>query len=120
MKMRNLAMLAVAAALAASFDAAAANAYRVEATLMHGGEPFAAPSAVVAAGTPATVAVEGEEGYRLSLDVEELAEGKLKVSAVLASAHGDISPVLVVVPGEPATVTVGDLALSLTVAPQPD
>ena len=46
MKMRNLAMLAMAVALAVSFDAAAANAYRVEATLMHGGHPLAAPTAV--------------------------------------------------------------------------
>jgi hypothetical protein len=114
-----MAMMFVAATLAASFDAAAANAYRVEATLAHGGERFAAPTAVVEAGTPATVAVDGAEGYKLSFRVEELAEGKLKVSAVLASAHGDMSPVFVLVPGRPATVTVGDLAMSLTVEPDP-
>jgi hypothetical protein len=100
-----------------SLDCAAANAYRVETTLRHGGESFARPTIVVEAGKPAAIEVAGVKGYKLSLGVEELAEGKLKVSAALASAYGAMSPVLVVVRDQPATVNVGDLGISVTVAP---
>ena len=116
----RLAMIVSFAALAISFDCAAADTWRVEATLRHGGERFAAPVAVVAAGKPATVEVAGDGGYKLSIGVEELAEGKLKVSAALASSFGAMSPVLVVLPGQPATVDVGDLGMSVTVSPQSD
>lgn len=107
-------------AAGASLDCAAANAYRVAATLRHGGESFATPMAVVEAGKPATIEVAGARGYKLSLGVEELAEGRLKVSAALASPYGSMSPGLVVVPGQPATVDVGDLGLSVTVSPEAD
>lgn len=116
----KFAMMASLAALALSFDCAAADAWRVEATLRHGGESFATPTAVVEAGKPATIEVAGGKGYRLSLGVEEIAEGKLKVSAALASPYGSMSPELIVVPGRPATVGVGDLGLSVTVSPQAD
>jgi hypothetical protein len=107
-------------AAGASLDCAAANAYRVEATLRHAGESFATPAAVVEAGKPATIEVAGDKGYKLSFDVEELAEGKLKFSAALASPYGSMSPELVVVPGQPAAVAVGDLGLSVTVSPRAD
>ena len=75
---------------------------------------------VVVAGTPATVQVDGKDGYKLSLAVEQVAAGgKLKLSAALASGYGEMSPVLVVTAGEPATVAVGDLAMSVTVTPAP-
>lgn len=120
MKPHKIAMVVAAlAGMAAVFDAAAADAYRVDATLTHGGARFAAPATVVMAGTPATVQVDGKDGYRLSLAVEPAAGGKLKLSAALASGYGEMSPVLVVTPGEPATVAVGDLAMSVTVTPAP-
>lgn len=118
MAIPKVVMLVLAAG--ASLDCAAANAYRVEATLRHAGESFATPAAVVEAGKPATIEVAGDKGYRLSLDVEELAEGKLKVSAVLASSYGSMSPELVVAPGQPAAVDVGDLGISVTVSPRAD
>jgi hypothetical protein len=120
MQARKLAVAVALAALAASLDCAAANAWRVEATLRHGGERFAAPMAVVAAGKPATIEVAGNKGYKLTIGVEELAEGKLKLSAALVSAYGAMSPVLVVLPGQPADVDVGDLGMSVTVAAQSD
>lgn len=113
-------LLASILAAGASLDCAAANAWRVEATLRHGGESFATPTVVLEAGKPATIEVAGDKGYRLSLDVEEMAGGKLRLGAVLASPQGGMSPVLVVVPGQPATVDVGDLGMTVTVAPQAD
>ncbi len=119
MAIPKVVMLVSMLASGASLDCAAANAYRVEATLRHAGESFATPAAVVEAGKPATIEVAGDKGYKgykLSLDVEELAGGKLKVSAALASPYGSMSPELVVVPGQPAAVAVGDLGLSVTVS----
>lgn len=115
MSIRKFAIATIFAALAFSLDCAAADSYSVKAGLYHGGKRFAAPVVKVVAETPATTEVEGKDGYRLAIEVEELAPDRLKVSAGLVSPYGSISPVLVVRPGQPATVDVGDLGMVVTV-----
>src|SRR5690606_42075080 len=91
--------------------------YRVSATISHAGQEFAAPELVTEPGKTATVEVTGPEGYALGITVEPLSDGSLKVSSDLKSAHGNLAPVLILEPGTPASVTVGDLSITLTAAP---
>lgn len=104
-------------ALLASFDCFATETFNVSAELMHGGKSFGSPSAVVKAGTPATLGVSGPAGYTLSLTVTELAPDSIQVSANLDSPHGAIAPVMVVRPGQRAAVSVGTLGMALIVQP---
>lgn len=110
----RLAVLA-SLALTATSVFASPDTYTVSATLLHNGEPFGEPSAVVKADTPASIEVSGADGYKFSFTVTDLAPEKLQVSAKLESARGDIEPVVTVRPAEPATVTVGELGVRLTV-----
>jgi hypothetical protein len=90
--------------------------YEISAKLTHGGQVFAAPSAVLLANKPASIEVTGADGYKLTLTVTDLAPDKIKVAAHLDSAHGVMAPTVVVRTGKPASVSVGDLGLELTVS----
>ncbi len=99
----------------ASFNCAAAETYTVSASLLHNGKQFGAPTLVVEPNTPASMEVTGPSGYKLSLTVSELASDKIKVAATLDSSFGKMAPVVVVHPGQPATVALGELEFGLTV-----
>jgi hypothetical protein len=117
--MRTLPRIFVAVALSAlsvSALAAASGLYKVSATLSHAGKPFAAPSAVVVAGQPASIEVSGADGYKITLTVTDVAADKIQVVAQVNSAHGSMHPTVVVHPNQPATVSVGDLELGLSVS----
>ena len=90
--------------------------YAVSARLTHAGQAFAAPSAVVLANKPASIEVTGPDGYKLTLTVTDLAPDKIQIAAHLDSSHGSIAPTVVVRPDKPASVSIGDLGLELTVS----
>ncbi len=100
---------------AASFAVSGSKTYDVSAVLLHQGDAFASPSAVVKEGVPAINEVHGQDGYRLSLTVTEIARDEIKVDATVNSPHGTITLTVTVRPRQPATVTIGDLGLILTV-----
>ena len=103
-------------ALSVPVAAAASGSYRVSATLAHAGEAFAAPVAVVRADEEARVEVSGENGYSFAFTVTDLAADRIQVAAALDSGHGSMDPTVVVRPDTPATVSVGDLSLEITVS----
>jgi hypothetical protein len=90
-------------------------AYQVSATLSHAGQPFAAPRVSVQEGKPARIEVAGAEGYTFTVTVTDLAPDRIKVAATLDSSHGAMAPTVVVRPGEPASVAVDGIELTLTV-----
>jgi len=110
-----IAFVALALPLASSLATTPAS-YEVSATLSHAGKSFATPSAIVRADKPASIEVSGADGYKLTLTVTDLAPDKIKVAANLDSSHGAMAPTVVVRPGQPGSVTVGDLSLTLTVS----
>ena len=95
--------------------AAAADSYRVSATVSHSGKWVAAPSAVVLADKPASIEVPGDDGYTLAFTVTDLEADKIQIAVNLESAHGSMAPTMVIHPDKPATVSVGDLSLEVTV-----
>ena len=86
--------------------------------LSHQGEVFSAPSVVVRDAEPALMEVTGARGYKLALTVRELAADRIEVVAAVDSAHGSISPTVVVKPGVPASMKIGEMGLTVTVAPK--
>ena len=102
-------------AFAVSAFASPPGSYDVSAKLLHAGKSFATPSATVGADKPASIEVSGVDGYKLTLTVTDLAPDKIQVAANLDSSHGSMAPTVVVHPGQPANVSVGDLGLELTV-----
>ncbi len=98
-----------------SFNTCAAEKYNVFASLSHKDKSFASPVLIVTDGIPSNIEVSGPNGYKLSLTLTGIADGKLKIATVLDSSHGSMAPVLVVQSGKPVSVSVGDLKLSLTV-----
>ncbi|MFL6585710.1 MAG: hypothetical protein ACJ8GV_02335 [Luteimonas sp.] len=109
-----LALLALAVSSAAG-QADPTDAFAVSAKLTSAGQTFAEPSAVVLAGSPASIEVAGSDGYTLVVTVSEIAGDQIRIAADLDSSHGSMAPTIVVRPGEPASVWVGDLGLELTV-----
>lgn len=103
-----------------SVPACASGLYAVAAELSHGGHVFAAPSAVVREGEPASVEVSGANPYKLELTVKELAAGQIEVVATVDTSHGSIAPTVVVRPGVPASVDAGGIGLELTVTRRGD
>lgn len=108
--------LAMLSALAFSAVASASDSYKVSATLSHAGESFASPTAIVRAGEEATIVVSGDSGYELTFTVTDLAPDQIQVAANVTSEHGSMDPTVVVRPDTPATVSVGDLRLEITVS----
>jgi hypothetical protein len=103
--------LALAATSPTSF---AAQLYKVSANLSHNGKLFGSPSVVVKEGADATVAVSGPNGYKLALNVTDAGKGQLKIVTHLDTAYGSIAPAMVVLAGQPATVSVGHIVIGLT------
>jgi hypothetical protein len=118
MSVRTLALASAVAVLAFSCDAGAADRWRVAAALLHDGRTFAKASAIVAVDRPATVRVGGEAGYSLSLGVEDLGHGRLRLQAALESAYGSMSPTVVVRPGQTAKIAIDHLGLVMKVFPE--
>ena len=109
--------LATFSVLAVSAVAAAASdSYKVSAIISHAGEAFASPITVVRADSESKVAVSGDNGYELTLTVTDLAPDQIQVAANVISEHGSMDPIIVVRPDAPATVSVGDLSLEITVS----
>lgn len=102
-------------ALSVSFPAHASGLFAVSAELSHQGKVFAAPSAVVREGEPASVEASGADPYRLGFTVRELAANEIEVVATVDSPHGMMAPTVVVRPAVPASIDVGDIGLKLTV-----
>ena len=117
MTSRAITTITALSLLAISTSAFAGESYKISARLSDSGQEFAAPELTAKAGDTATVEVTGPNAYALALTVEPLADGTLKVSTHLDSAHGDMAPVVVVRPGAPASVTVGALSIALTAVP---
>lgn len=117
---KTIAGVVVLAAGAAFQVAAAADTYKVSATLSHAGEVIGSPTALVRADEPASVSVSGEGGYTFSFTVSELAPDEIRVAANVSTVHGDMAPTLVVRPGKTATVASGELTLALTVSRDAD
>lgn len=95
--------------------AAQRTAYEVSATLMHSGAVFASPTLSVEAGVTGRVDVSGPNGYTLSLTISDTDQNAIKVETDLDSVHGSMAPTIVVRPGEPASVSVGEFGLGITV-----
>ena len=113
----------IVAALAFSVASTATSAsehYKVSASISDGGQEFAAPEFVAIPGEVATVGISGTDGYTLAVTVEPLPDGTLKLSTDLESRHGEMAPVLIVAPGKPASVAVGELSMTLTASPDAD
>ena len=101
--------------VAASSDGIAAQTYKVTASLSsNSGQVFGSPTVVVQSGTPAEIAVTGENAYKLKVTVSPAGADKLKVAATLESQYGSISPVVVVRSGQPASVSSNGLTILLT------
>ena len=100
--------------VAASSDGIAAQTYKVTASLSNSGQVFGSPTVVVQSGTPAEIAVTGENAYKLKLTVSPAGADKLKVAAILESQYGSISPVVVVRSGRPASVSSNGITILLT------
>jgi len=98
----------------ASSDALAAQTYKVTASLSNSGQVFGSPTVVVQSGTPAEIAVTGENAYNLKLTVSPAGADKLKVAATLESRYGSMSPVVVVRSGQPASVSSNGITILLT------
>jgi len=113
--LKILAVLALSAS-ATSGPASPPNSYAVSAKLTHAGQSFAEPSAIVLAGKPASIEVSGPDGYKLTLTVSDIAAREIQVVANLDSSHGSMAPTVIVRPGQPASVSIGDLGLELTVS----
>jgi archaellum component FlaG (FlaF/FlaG flagellin family) len=106
-----LALLAVAVTSCATTD----KSYTVRAGLAHRGETFATPIVALRNNAPATVEVSGAGGYTLTLTVTDFGDDKLRIATRLQSSYGSIDPVILVEAGQTASVSVGDLGLTLTV-----
>jgi hypothetical protein len=105
--------LAVLGLLALPVSSFAAGPYGVSLTLSHKGKAFAAPSVVVDDGVPATIKASGQDGYVLTITVTSAGQNRLMVATKLDSAYGSIHPAMMVVAGQTASATVGDVAISV-------
>jgi hypothetical protein len=112
-KRNTFAAIAVLLSMFAPLAAVAADSFKISATLSHKGVVFASPVLVVKDRALASVAVAGENSYKLALTVSDIGDGKLNIKTNLDSSHGSISPTLITQPGELSTVRVGDISISL-------
>ena len=99
----------------ASFNCAASDLYKVSASLTDKNQTIGSPTLVVKNATPASIEVSGPTGYKLSLTVTDLAPDKIQVATSIESQQRTIAPTIVVRPGKPAAISVGDLGITLTV-----
>jgi hypothetical protein len=118
---RRLALAAAVAALALSCDAgavASATHWRIAAAMLHDGRLFAKTTVTVAEDRPATVTLDGDAGYSLSVVVEDVGRGRLRLNAALETAYGSMSPAVVLRPGQTAKIAIDHLGLVMKVFPE--
>ena len=96
-------------------DAAGGQSYQVTAQLSHNGAIFASPSFLVLEDQPGNFEVSGPDGYKLMLTLTDLDSNQIKVVSNLRSSHGHIEPTVVVHPGKTASVSVGEIGITLLV-----
>ncbi len=111
---RTLSLSAALGLITGSLSVASTATYTISAHLAHEGHPFAAPVIVVREGEPTTVEVTGNGGYRLTVTVTPVTPGSVRVDTDLRTAYGATSPAMVVQIGQPASVSVGDIQMTLT------
>ena len=111
---RLLAGLAAALATTAAAHAGG-DEYRISATLSNEGRVIAAPVMSVRGHERATIEVAGADAHMFALTVTGVDAETVQVEAEVESAHGSMQPTMLVRLGEPASVTVGKLALELRV-----
>jgi hypothetical protein len=107
-------VLAAIGLFAASVSFAETGSYRVSAILSYNGHAFASPVILVQAGVPAAVEVSGPEAYRFTVTVTAAGNGTVKVSTKLRCSYGTISPAMLVQLGQLASVSEGEIGMSLT------
>jgi hypothetical protein len=107
-------MLAAIGLFATSISVAETGSYRVSAILSHNGHPFASPVVLVQVGVPAVVEVSGPEAYRFTVTVTSAGNGTVKVSTKLRCTSGTISPAMLVQLGQLASVSEGEIGMTLT------
>ena len=99
---------------AVSFNAMAANAYKVKVQVSQAGKVIASPAVVVTEQTPAVIKMGDVGGQSIVLTAKCLSQGKVSVTSVIGSPGGTAHPTVVVGPGSPATVKAGKLELAFT------
>lgn len=99
--------------LAVSLGCFAAGPYNVSVNLAHRGKTFATPALVVNDGVPATIRVSAPDAYVLTITVRSVGHGRLMIATKLKSAYGSAHPAMLVVPGQTASATVGEVAVSV-------
>jgi hypothetical protein len=100
-----------------SSAAIAGQHYMVSTRLARGGQLLGTPSILVEAGKQAAISVAGPQGYKLDLTVTDAGNGNVKIATVFNAAHDSVSPGIITPLGKKARITVGDLALDMTVKP---
>lgn len=96
-------------------NALAGNTYKVSVEITENGTTVGSPTLVVKAGVPATVAIGGVKGYRISVQVESKDDGTVDVTAQASTARGEITSTLNGNLDTPITVATGEMGLNVTV-----
>jgi hypothetical protein len=111
---KHLVAIAALSLAAVSFNATAANAYKVKAQISQDGELIASPEVVVTEQSPAVIKMDKVGGQNLVLTATYLSQGKVSVTSAISSAGETARPTVMVGPGSPATVKTGKLELTFT------
>jgi hypothetical protein len=117
--MRSLKFLAASFLAIASLSAGnaiAGNSYKVSAKITENGATVATPVLVVKAGSPASVVIAGDKGYRFTIQVDSAEGGSVDVTARAETSAGEIDSTLTGNLDTPMTVATGDIGLEITVA----
>lgn len=113
-KLKALAVLVAVSAAAVSFNAFAANAYKVKAQISQDGKIVASPAVLVKAGSPGVIKMNGVGGNDLVLNASYVGSGKIKVTSTISSKAGTSQPTVIVGPSSPATVKASGVELAFT------
>jgi hypothetical protein len=68
---------------------------------------------VVDDGVPATIKVSGQDGYTLTITVTSAGRDRLMIATSLESEYGAAHPAMMVLSGQTATATVGDIGITV-------
>ena len=116
---KNLSLLISVAFLALSACASTnpEKLYRLAFSISQDGKPLASPEVVVREGVTGSVDMSGPNGIKLDFTVTDLGDNKLKISTHVVSARGSSSPTIIVRPGQPASISDGNVELQVTANP---
>ncbi len=117
--MRSLKFLGIAFLAIVSLSmgtAIAGNTYKVSAEITEHGATVATPTLVVKAGSPASVVISGDKGYRFTIQVDSVKSGSVDITARAETSAGKIDSTLTGNLDTPMTVATGDIGLKVTVA----